>query len=149
VALRPQAFGPSRAAAATVFLLNRRGGWLEQALSGAGLAAAARAAFQGGGHAAALVIEIRAVDRKREAVAQVRALLDRLAQGAASAADLSLAEKEQAKLFSTLTLDPRRRIVNLWRGAEAAPPLDLAALRTFQGTLRAENHVVVHVNASE
>jgi hypothetical protein len=149
VALRPQPFGPTRAAAATVFLLNRRGGWLEQALSGAGLAASARARFQGGGHAAALVIEIRAVDRMREAVAQVRALLDRLAQGAASASDLALAEKEQHKLFATLNLDPRRRIVNLWSGTDADPALDVATFRSFCGALRAESHVVVYVNTSD
>ena len=48
-----------------------------------------------------------------------------------------------------VTMDPRRRIVDLWRGAEPDAPLDLPALRAFHAAFRAENHVVVHVNAVE
>lgn len=149
VSLEPQPFGPSRAAEATLFLLNRRGGWLDQALAGAGLAASARARFQGGGHAAALIVDVRAVDRKRDAVAQVRALFDRLARGAASEADLAAAEKEHRRLHALAALDPRRRIVDLWRSAEPESRLDLKTLRAFHTSLRADSHVVVYVNPTE
>src|SRR6185503_1391467 len=85
VPLPPVEIGPSRDAEWTVFLMNRRGGWLDQALRLPGLAGSARAQVLGGGRGSALVVEIHALDGKqREAVAQVRGLLQRLSRGAAS-----------------------------------------------------------------
>jgi hypothetical protein len=54
------------------------------------------------------------------AVAQTRALLDRLRQGALAEAELEAARAAQAKRQLAHSLDPRARLASLWRG-DAAP----------------------------
>jgi len=102
-------------------------GWLGRATAASSLAATAQARLVGGSRAAALVIDVRAPEATLEAaVAQVRALLQRLRQGAIGPADLerSLAVRERWELEASL--DPRRRLINLWREtrpvAASGPP---------------------------
>ncbi|HEY6556063.1 MAG TPA: hypothetical protein VI072_02280 [Polyangiaceae bacterium] len=139
--------GPSREALLTQWLLNQPRGWLTQALRVPGLATAARARLLGSAGASALVIEIHALEgRAHEAVAQVRGLLERLARGAATEQDLQLAERALQKAELHQHLDPRRRIVELWRGAPERRPATLSSLRrVHQRALQAATHVVVHV----
>ena len=115
--------GLSREAEWTAFLLNRPGGWLDQALRAPNGSFAARARVLGGSRATALVIEVHAgSDALRGAVAQVRGLFDRLARGAATAADFEVARKHFEREGSVALLDPRRRMVDLWRGEAPRAP---------------------------
>jgi hypothetical protein len=53
------------------------------------------------------------------AVAQTRALLDRLQKGALADADLEAARAVQAKRQLAASLDPRARLASVWRGDPA------------------------------
>jgi hypothetical protein len=143
------AYGIPIEARAAEYLLNRSGGWLEGALVAPGLASSARAFVLGGKRATALAIEVRALDQDkvRMAVEQVRGLLDRLSQGAATQADADSGLREQALREQTAAMDPRQRIVDLWRGASnpGAAPLTLKSLRSFLSALGKQGHLVVYV----
>jgi hypothetical protein len=129
----------------TEFLLNRTGGWLEQALLSPGLVSSVRARVLGGTEAAALVIEIRGVeDQVDQAVAQVRGLLARLRAGAATAADAARAEEYFARFTEQQELDPRQRAVALWRGNERGAAPSLQGLRRLHlSFLDPEREVIV------
>jgi hypothetical protein len=145
----PGLSGPvRRQAEATLLLLNRRGGLLDQALSS--MAARAEARLVGGPTLGGLVIRVSA-DRGVEApaVAQVRALLERLGRGAVSQEDVVLAERELSRAELETSLDPRRRIIDLFRGTTQQPPLDLATLRAFQARLAGSHHTVVYVRSPD
>jgi hypothetical protein len=121
IPLPPSAGGPSEEALWTEWLMNRPGGWLHQALQRPGLVSTARARALGGASAAALVIEIHAVDDKHEeAVAQVRGLLERLRAGAANAADVRSASDHLSQLDASRRLNPRGRLLDLWYGTRRA-----------------------------
>jgi hypothetical protein len=132
-------------ARATLVLLNRSGGFLDQALSE--LQASATALALGGPDAAALVIEVVAAEGQRQAaVERVRALVERLASGRLAAADIETARRELAQSEATELLDPRRRLIATWRGvARAEPPLDAARLFAWLASLRRSGAVVVNV----
>ncbi|MET0411868.1 MAG: hypothetical protein ABW217_11265, partial [Polyangiaceae bacterium] len=128
----------------TELLLNRTGGWLEQALLEPGLVSSARAHALGGADAAALVIEVRAVDeRMDQAVAQVRGLLARLRAGAATEGDAARARDYFARFQAQRQLDPRQRIVELWRGSEAPSGTLEGMRRLHQALLDPEREVIV------
>ena len=91
-------------------------GWLGRATSSSSLAATAQARLVGGPRAAALVIDVRAPEATFDAaVAQVRALLQRLRQGAIGPADLERSQALRDRWELEASLDPRRRLINLWR----------------------------------
>ncbi len=117
VPLPTNARGLSEEAVWTELLMNRTDGWLYQALQRPGLVSTARARAMGGAGIGALVIEIHAVDGKREeAVAQVRGLLARLRAGAATAIDARNAQAHLARREAQRRLNPRGRVVDLWYG---------------------------------
>ncbi len=148
VPLQPGPHGLPREAEWTALLLNRQGGWLDQALRLPGLASSAHATVLGGRRAAALIIEITAVDDKvSDAVAQVRALLQRLGRGAATSDDAAVARRRFEQLDTATSLDPRRRIVDLWRGSGPDHKADLASLRRFQRqAFQPGREIVVYVH---
>jgi hypothetical protein len=148
--LPPSAAGPSEEARWTEWLLNRPGGWLQQALQRPGLVSTARAQVLGGANAAAIVIEIHAVDDKHEeAVAQVRGLLERLRSGAANAADVRIAREHLAQLDASRRLNPRGRLVDLWYGARR-PQATLESLHALHRTaFEAGREVVVMTRPAE
>lgn len=132
------------AARATQYLLNRKGGWLDQALAVPGMVTHAEAHWLGGPANHALIVEVRALDEKTpQAVAQVRALLERLAQGASSAHDVSLAQKRLDAEATLTRLNPRGRLVALWGMPETDATLTLQRLRAFQRSLGGSHHLVV------
>lgn len=123
--------------------LNRSGGLLERALSGAAGGASARARALGATRRPALIIEIRALpDQIADAVARVRALLDQLSRSGLSADDGAQALRELSRAEASARFDPRRRIVELWRGARPLE-LDPSALRRFAGAFGSSSHWVV------
>jgi hypothetical protein len=129
----------------TVLLLNRRGGWLDRALHSTGLATHSQAMLLGGRNAGAIVIELAALGADiGPPVAQVRGLLSRLTDGAATNDDVLFARRLHARHRVQSALDPRRRLIELWRGATRRSPADLGSLRSFhQNSLGAARHVVV------
>jgi hypothetical protein len=134
----------------TRYLLARSGGWLEQALALPGLVTHAQAHALGGEKAQALVVEVHSVDDKlTEAVQQVRALFDRLARGAVSASDIEVAQRQLDATDTLAQLNPRGRLVELWRAEQGAPKLTLARLRKFHSALAGQHHLVVNMKASE
>jgi hypothetical protein len=142
--------GPSEEARWTEWLMNRPGGWLQQALQRPGLVSTARARAVGGGAAAALIIEVHAVDDKHdEAVAQVRGLLGRLRAGAATAGDVQLAREHVAQGDAARRLNPRGRLIDLWSGV-ARPEASLETLhRLHRVAFEAGREVVVVTKATE
>ena len=147
VTLPPSAELHRQEAEWTVHLLNRDGGWLDQALRLPGLASSARATLLGGPRISAIAIAVRAVDDGRDAaVAQIRALLERLATGAATAADVQAARAAYVSGRRTALLDPRRRLVELWEDDDPLPAPDLASLRKLHRALAPDQHVVVRVD---
>src|ERR1019366_4373657 len=78
------------------------------------------------------------------AVAQVRALLDRLRHGALREEDRARAAAALARGKLAGALDPRARVVDLWRGEPPAAVPSIDDLRAFAAaTLRDEAFVIV------
>ena len=135
-----------REAEAFAALLNAPRGPLSRALSDESLNASARAAIIGGGRAAALVIEIHASDEDtRKATLAVRRALDRLLSVPLSNEDVAAAERAAEQRALSASLDPRRRIVDSWRGGASETGLSRSSLRAFQATLSGSAQVVVTV----
>jgi hypothetical protein len=150
VPLPPSPGGPSEEARWTEWLMNRPGGWLHQALQRPGLVSTARAQALGGAGAAAILIEIHAIDDKHEeAVAQVRGLLERLRAGAANAADVRSARDHLARVDASRRLNPRGRLVDLWYGARR-PQATLESLHALhRAVFGAGREVVVMTRPAE
>jgi hypothetical protein len=130
---------------ATLFLMNRSGGFLDRAL--ADLPATARATALGGPRAAALVVRLAAPPEQRDpALARLRALFDRFPSGVATTADIQAADRELGRADAAERRDPRRRIVELWRGSPAPTRLDGAKLVKFLGDLGRAGRLVVLVS---
>ncbi|MBK7582162.1 MAG: hypothetical protein IPI67_18390 [Myxococcales bacterium] len=135
--------GVEREAEWTVFLLNRSGGWLEQTL-GNESASRARASLLGGKSARVLMIEVQAPDADRDAaLAKVRSLMQRLSKGGATSADADAARRHFEARDAERALDPRARVVDLWRGA-GPPRADAGSWKRFQTQLGAAPELVVH-----
>ncbi|HYP99241.1 MAG TPA: hypothetical protein VER96_11285 [Polyangiaceae bacterium] len=135
-----------READAFTALLNAPRGPLALALSAEHLHASTRAFVIGGGRAAALVIEIHASDDDaRKATLEVRRALDRVIASQISNDELAAAQRATAQRALGASLDPRRRIVDLWRGGAAEGALSRTSLRAFQAALSGAAQVVVYV----
>jgi hypothetical protein len=125
------------------FLLNRPGGLLDQALQGTRLGRA-QARLLGGELRAALVIEVHAFDEnQKDAVAQVRALLARLASGALSPKDVEVARAHFARVRLGRSLDPRQRLIKTWGVAPDTEPTAASIRRFLQLNLAAPRQLVV------
>jgi hypothetical protein len=112
------------------------------------LARAWSAGVVGGPQAPSLVVRVAGSDASLDdAVAQVRALLDRLRHGALRDEDRARAATAVAAARLASSLDPQARIVGLWRGEPSSPtPVapSLDDLRSFSAaTLRDEALVIV------
>jgi len=147
----------ARAAARwTAAALDGPGGLLARALGGpargddadSALATSWNAAVVGDPRAPAIVVRLTAPDAQLDAaVAQSRALLDRLRRGALRDEDRARAAAALARAATEAALDPRARAIELWRGDPApagAPAPSLDALRSFaSSTLRDDALVIV------
>ncbi len=135
-----------REAEAVAALLNAENGRLSRALGAAHVNASAHASVVGGARAAALIVEIRASDDEaRAAVLEVRRVLERLAQAPLSGEELGAVQRSAERQALAASLDPRRRIVDLWRGTTAPAALGPGSVRSFQQALNPSAEVVVYV----
>ena len=135
-----------REAEAVASFLSSAAGPLARALGAEHLNAAARVSAIGGGRAAALVVEIHATDDdERRATLEVRRALDRWLASEPSNDELATLQRSAAERALSESLDPRRRIVDLWRGAPPWPPLSRSSVRAFQALLSTAPRVVVYV----
>jgi hypothetical protein len=123
-------------------------GWLTRATGAASLAATAQARLVGGHRVAALVVDVRAPEATLDAaVAQVRALLQRLRQGAITSADFERSQALRDRWELEASLDPRRRLITLWREPKPPPPASPLSIEGWRAwvanTLSDEKLVVV------
>ena len=141
---------PASYASATLLAAAMDGedGLLAQVL-GTGFARAWSARVVGPLRAPALVIRISSVQAALDgAIAQTRALLERLRQEAITGADRARGLEHLRAQELDAALDPKNRLLALWRGEPKALTVDTApsleALRTFAAaTLRDESLVLV------
>jgi hypothetical protein len=111
---------------ATLALLAPEGGVLARALGGLG--ARGEAFLLGSEPRPQLAVELRGSDEALEgAVAQVRALFDRLRRGAVGPGDLARVRGLLREAWLAARSSPRRRLTDAWRGraeAPVVPPLE-------------------------
>jgi hypothetical protein len=129
----------ARAAELVELLLNQPRGLLQRAVSARASGATVTARALGGFRRPALVVEVRALpDQLDAAIASVRGVLDELGRGQLRADDLAQASARLAERDAQARIDPRRRIVDLFRGPAPvkiqAPNLK-AALSSFTQSL--------------
>lgn len=120
-------------------------GWLARALTGHGTAAA-RSAPLGTGRARAVAIDVVARDVP-DAIAAIGSELDRRARLAPGDAEVAALGAVLAAEERDARADPRRRLVDAWRGRPSAPRIDAAALARAFGAFTRERQVVVRVVA--
>ena len=94
--------------------------------------------------APALVVRLVAPEASLDgAVAQTRALLERVRLGALRQEDRDRAAARVARANLTASLDPRLRTIDLWRGAAAGPSPSLEALRAFAAMVLHDDALVI------
>jgi hypothetical protein len=148
--------GDAAARAMTVWLaaaLDGADGLLAHALGADSTGAAAGSALAqqwsavvlGAPQASSLVVRLVGSDASIDgAVAQVRALLDRLRRGALREEDRAKAAGAIARARLAASLDPRERVVSLWRGETPGAVPSLEDLRAFAASiLHDEGFVIV------
>ena len=121
-------------------------GLLARALGESALARAWSAHVTAAPRATALVVRITSSNGQLDAaVAQTRALLDRLRQNGLADAERTRAAESRSRTELAAALDPRARLLSLWRGDRAAGAAPTAeAIRTFAAaTLRDDALVIV------
>jgi hypothetical protein len=118
-------------------------GLLARALEGSGLARAWSATVLGGPSAALVVRIVAANGQLDAAVAQTRALLDRIRQSGLSDADRARATDARTRAELAASLDPRWRLVALFRGERPASTPTADAIKSFAATLRDDALVIV------
>jgi hypothetical protein len=131
-------------------VLDGPDGLLSRALGASGdgghaLASTWSVAVVGAPRAPALALRVASDDPTLDAaVAQTRALLDRLRSGALRDDDLTRATRAVARNELSASLDPRARTIALWRGEPASQAPSLESLRAFAaGALRDDALVIV------
>jgi hypothetical protein len=140
---------PAQTAAAwLVAALDGPDGLLAHALGAGGSAPLARswsAELIGGPRSAAMMVRVEAAEGSLDgAVAQLRALLDRVRQGALREEDRARAGEAISHMALSASLDPRARVVALWRGAAPTPQApSLDALRAFAASSLREDSLVI------
>jgi hypothetical protein len=99
----------------------------------------------GAPYSPALVVRVVAPNSSLDgAVAQARALLDRWRQGGLRDEDRSRAAAALARGALESSLDPRGRVIDLWRGQTTPPAPSLETLRAFaSASLRDEAMVII------
>jgi hypothetical protein len=141
----PLPAGDADARAAASWLataLDGEGGLMARALTG--LARSWSARVLGPPRASALVMRVATAHGALDAaVAQLRALVDRLRQGALSEADRARAAQIRDRDALDASLDPKSRLAALWRGepTPAAPALD--AMRSLCANVMKDDGLVI------
>lgn len=150
-ALPPDDAAARRAALAVAAALDGSEGLLARALAAEGdagappLARAWSAKVVGAAPAAALVVRLVGADAALDgAVAQTRALLNRVRQGALRDQDRARADAVLARAREAAALDPRARLIDLWRGEPPYVLPSLDELHAFAAaTLRDDGLIIV------
>ncbi|MCH2108022.1 MAG: hypothetical protein MK135_01745 [Polyangiaceae bacterium] len=153
---------------ATAWLLNRPGGYFENALAKTPGQSSAQAQWLGGSEFGGLFIKVRSSDAAaEEALAQVRGVLQRLSEGALTPQNLEIIRAEERRREFLLARSARGRIVEKYfsgsqvasvglpkneqaAGAEAplppglvAPPRTVPTRRGFDRSCAKERHLIV------
>jgi hypothetical protein len=132
-------------------VLDGAGGLLDRALGGdtSSLARSSNATVVGAPRTSALVVRLVAAEGQLDgAVAQTRALLDRIRQGALREDDRKRAGDALERAALAASLDPRARSLAVWRGETPSPGLKRAApsldeLRAFAAAALHDDALVI------
>ena len=94
------------------------------------------------------MVDVRAPDAQLDAaVAQIRGLFQRLRQGVLSQADLDRSTAQRDKWDLEASLDPRRRLVDLWREPPPVQPapkvISLDAWRAWAASALRDDKLIV------
>ncbi len=128
-----------------VSILEGDDGMLATALGSTGLARSWDARLVGPAHDSAFVVRIVSSDAALDnAVAQTRALFDRIRGGALAPDELTRAGARRARYELSSSLDPRARLVVTWRGenSKTAPPT-IDALKNFATSFFHDDALVI------
>jgi len=126
VFLAPELPGDSTYERWLMWLLSRPSGWFEQTLIQPGILDSVAADIRGPSGKRALIMSLTSSNESKlsDAVLRLRALLLHLAEVGATAAELDLTQSWSKNQIQRAEIDPRRRLVDLWRGkAQASKPL--------------------------
>ncbi len=106
-----------------LWLLTRPGGWLETTVSQSGTRSSCAADIMGPSHNRSLVISLNVDDESKLAdlIARVRDLLSRLSRQGAEVSDIDSAKAWSETQIRRAELDPRRRLLDAWRGSSVVP----------------------------
>jgi hypothetical protein len=115
------------------WLLVRPGGWLDATLVRSGNINSFTADIRGPRYNRAVIIGLNSDDESRlsEAVIRIRELLNRLAKQGPEARELDMAQAWSEGQIRRAELDPRRRLVDLWRGDSAPPKTPKSGFATY------------------
>ena len=123
--------------------LDGRDGLLAHALGG-GLARTWSARVVGSARASALVVRVESPPGALDAaVAQARALLDRVRQGSLAETDRARAAALLADRELAASLDPSHRVAALWQEPHETTAPTIDALRTFASTALRDDALVI------
>ncbi|MEO8875867.1 MAG: hypothetical protein ABI461_09790 [Polyangiaceae bacterium] len=126
-------------------ILEGADGLLATAVGSTGLARSWNAKVMGPDHDGVLAIRIVSSESALDsAVAQTRALLDRIRSGALTSQELARAATRRSQADLTASLDPRARLVATWRGVSSSPaPPSINALRNFAASFFRDDALVI------
>ncbi|MBN2195029.1 MAG: hypothetical protein JW751_19590 [Polyangiaceae bacterium] len=128
------------------WLLAGEGGWLESAL--AGLTASAQVGLLGSRHLSAIVITVDSTPGEQaSAVAAVRDLLGRLARTPSDDARIARGLRRFAASATQGSVEPRRRVLRIWRGDAAKPPTAESVRRFLAAAFAANRLILVRTGA--
>jgi hypothetical protein len=116
-----------------VWLLTRPGGWLERTLDQLGSLNSFGAEVRGRRQNRSLIISLTVADDSKMAdgILRVRALFSRLADSGADAQEVGLAQSWSDAQIRRAEFDPRRRLVDLWRGDSVPQKTQLSGFSRY------------------
>lgn len=133
-----------RAALLLAAALDGADGLLARALGDGNLARSWSAAVLGAPRAPSLVVRVVAPNAQLDAaVAQTRALFDRLQKNGITEQERTRASELRARADLAAALDPRARLLALWRGERAGAPPTADALRAFAASVLRDDALVI------
>ena len=128
-----------------LWLLTRPNGWLETNLHQAGGLTSFTADIKGPSHNRLLIVGLNGDDDSKLAncIVRLRDLLSRLSKQGAEAQEVELAKAWSEDQIRRAELDPRRRLVDLWRGTQATHQRHLSGFSRYLNQSLASASVTV------
>ncbi len=116
-----------------LWLLTRPSGWIEKALDQLGSLHSVSAEVEGPRQRRSLIVGLNVADESKVAdcILRLRTLFSRLADSGADSQDVRLAQRWSDAQIRRAELDPRRRLVDLWRGDSVPQKTQLSGFSRY------------------